>query len=279
MKQAPGYMFGWIEACLRYGGTFGIPEKKSYSYMFDVQKSTVSRHQSAFMDCMRDVFGPDEGGIEVDRRKLLVPEGARFLDSKPIFPLPDLALWMRQVLMSGNQDRETNATFLKIDRVERRDPDPRILRLLVDALRDKKPLRILYQGRNDPIGKRRLISPHAIVDIADRYHVRAFNHDRNRFTDFVLNRISWGEIENDKRLYHGEENDEDWHRKEKVIVSVREGFIAEAIAAEFDLGPDGTKAIEVRKALIPYLVDDHSRDYSKPVSVLNGEQSVNERSS
>jgi hypothetical protein len=41
--------FGWIEACLRYGGTFGPSEKAVYCQHFGLSEPSASRHQAEFV--------------------------------------------------------------------------------------------------------------------------------------------------------------------------------------------------------------------------------------
>ena len=67
-------------------------------------------------------------------------------------------------------------------------PDADILARVTRAIHRKKSIEIRYvsltSGR-----KNRQIVPHALVDSGNRWHVRAFDRENGRFSDFVINRI------------------------------------------------------------------------------------------
>jgi WYL domain len=66
--------------------------------------------------------------------------------------------------------------------------DIQIAAVIVRCLKKKLPVQISYLGRK---GRRDLvISPHRLVYVLDRWHVRAVTHEiKNPFKDFVLSRI------------------------------------------------------------------------------------------
>jgi len=68
-------------------------------------------------------------------------------------------------------------------------PDQRVLSFVTRSLNLQKPLEITYRSLTSGETRREII-PHALVDNALRWHVRAYDRRRDRFTDFVINRIS-----------------------------------------------------------------------------------------
>ncbi len=73
-----------------------------------------------------------------------------------------------------------------------RHVDPEVLRLTLDAVRNRKSIEIRYQSLsgNHPEPTWRWISPHAFAFDLHRWHVRAFCHIDQIFKDFLLPRIS-----------------------------------------------------------------------------------------
>lgn len=60
---------------------------------------------------------------------------------------------------------------------------------LVKAIRERLAVRIRYQSMTSLDESQRLISPHALCNDGFRWHVRAYCHKKQRFSDFVLARI------------------------------------------------------------------------------------------
>lgn len=69
--------------------------------------------------------------------------------------------------------------------------DAGVLRAVLDAMRDKQSVEVLYQSMNsarpDPVWRR--MSPHAFGYDGFRWHARAFCHIDQKFKDFLLPRI------------------------------------------------------------------------------------------
>jgi len=66
---------------------------------------------------------------------------------------------------------------------------PSVVSPLLDGIRNKKGLSILYASMNRPEGTERIIHPHSIVDTGFRWHVRAYCEQRRDFRDFNLGRL------------------------------------------------------------------------------------------
>jgi hypothetical protein len=63
------------------------------------------------------------------------------------------------------------------------------LEALVKAIREKLAVRVRYQSMTSMDESERVLSPHALGNDGFRWHVRAYCHKRQRFSDFVLARI------------------------------------------------------------------------------------------
>ncbi|TCU21810.1 putative DNA-binding transcriptional regulator YafY [Rhizobium azibense] len=72
-----------------------------------------------------------------------------------------------------------------------REVEPTALRAVLDAMRDRKSIEVLYQSMNDirtePVWRR--MSPHAFGYDGFRWHARAYCHIDEKFKDFLLPRI------------------------------------------------------------------------------------------
>jgi len=255
--------FGWIEACLRYAGEFGAAEKVMYCETFGLSEPSASRHQAKFeadfeMRC-GEVFERDDKH-RVRGGKLGLREDAK-LPSKPVFPkMPSLSQWLQQNL-GGNSYFE--------ERIRRRDPDPWVVRPVVRSIRSKMPVRISYHSRNGE--SERVVSPHSIILVAERMHMRAFDHLNNEHRDFVLSRITKAHIVADGPKYVGPDQDNSWTNFRKLVVEEKRMASEEnsRIGVRLDFGLDeyGVKTVQVREPLVHYLIDNMSDAYSSPIRI------------
>lgn len=262
MKSA---FYGWIEASLRYTGRFGPREKTTYQDIFQVSAPTVSRHQEFVANAMeeasetalfhRALNGHVKGG------KLLLLADAK-LPSQSVFArVPTLESWLEDTF---------GGLYFHNECVFRDQADAEIVRLLIRSLVDNKVLRIQYHSKTGIIS--RTISPHIIVKVAGRLHLRAFDHYRNGYRDYVLSRISQIQtMEDSSSSFIGREHDHEWNSY--VTVEVREKTIfnkneTQAIRMDFGLEENGMRPMRVREPLAPYLVDIEDDNFKSPVNIV-----------
>lgn len=94
-------------------------------------------------------------------------------------------------LKSGLGDGLPNAPGLPTESVNTLCiPDAAMLAQITRAIYRHKVLEIKYLSLSSGYKTRR-ISPHALVDNGKRWHVRAFDQENGRFSDFVINRIQF----------------------------------------------------------------------------------------
>lgn len=150
-------------------------------------------------------------------------------------------------------------------------PDLAVLAAVTRALCAKKAVKVSYLSLSSG-QKRREIVPVALADNGLRWHVRAYDRDRERFGDFVLTRISKiqeieGEV--DERELLGA--DEQWARFVELELAPHPDVKwPKAVEADYGM-EDGVLRIKTRAALAGYVLrrwsidstDDHSLD---PVS-------------
>lgn len=255
--------FGWIEGCLRYAGVFGAHEKSGYIKVFGVSESAMSRHQSSFAEIVElyighPVFERNQNGSLLGGKLVISP--SEMLPHVNMFPVPALERWLEDVMGA----RLEKAAF-----IARRSPDLTVLRGVISAIRSNYPISIEYMSRSGKASKR-VISPHSLVDVVGRYHVRAFDHAKNRYGDFVLARIRNLFVPDHQAViaYIGPKDDKDWHDRVAISITVRKGALSEGVRADWGLDEDGVRTMQVRSALASYLIDEPAEGYESPVRVL-----------
>ena len=249
----------WIEASLRFAGQFGAAEKKAYRHRFELTDSMVSRDQDAFL---RRINGRSASAFVIKECGRLRLASGTALPAVPVFsPLPTMTEWLRTML---------GLHFEAIVPIRRAEPPHAILRELVQAISERRPLGFRYQPRKGGPNER-LVSPHVIVDAVGRLHLRGWDHVRNAPRDFVLTRITQVTQTIGAQRFVSQEHDRDWHEQVTLEVRLREGEDRDAVRPDYDLGASDCITRKVRKAFARYLVDDGSlvRDHGlrAPVTV------------
>lgn len=141
-------------------------------------------------------------------------------------------------------------------------PNLEVLGVITRALVAKKAVRVNYLSLSSGLKRRELV-PVALADNGLRWHVRAFDRDKDRFGDFVLTRIAKAqEIEGDVAVHELLAADEQWARIVDLELVPHPG-IAWPKAVEADYGmSDGVLRIKSRAALAGYVLRRWSIDGS-----------------
>ena len=256
--------FGWIEAALRYAGRFSVREKAPYQEIFGVSEATVSRRQARAANiiwkaCGGDVFERTDAGRLV--RGHLQLKNDVVMPRAHIFDrVPSMERWLEDALGERHY-----GSF----EITRSIPDPYVLRMLIRAIQDQHVVRIWYQSRSGE--SQRALSPYVLVRVAGRLHVRGYDHASNQSRDFVLTRILHirpGAATED--LFVPQENDREWQRRVRVIIRDKrdeQGRVRRGVQRDYDLDESGTRVLQVREAVAPYLVDDREAGFESPVLI------------
>lgn len=122
---------------------------------------------------------------------------------------------------------------------------------LVRAVREKRTVLVRYQSMSSPDAER-VLSPLALGHDGFRWHLRAYCHKRNRFSDFVLTRLS------DVRDIGGAsvsiELDTEWNTVVELVLIPHPRLPAEkrnAIAYDYGM-VEGEALLPCRQALLFY---------------------------
>lgn len=249
---------GWISSCLRFAGRLGPREKKILLAALDISEATMSRDQAAFFNML-----PGNGGVRLEGGKLEVVDPAAFTSPDDLLE-PSLDEWLQVML---------GARYVSTVGIERGKPSSNTVRLILKAIQDQCAIFIRYASRSVPEPTWRPVSPHAVVNVAGRYHARCFDHLKGRYGDFVLNRILESTFDrNDLPSYVDGRLDNGWSQVMEVKISLKEGETSLVGSLDFGLDETQSRIIRVRKALAPYVVDHRHEGFEDPVEIKVVEQ-------
>jgi hypothetical protein len=137
-----------------------------------------------------------------------------------------------------------------------------VLKAILAALRYRRnAVSIAYAGRERVSD--RIISPGKLVYILKRHHIRAWDHGRNAYRDFVLSRMTEARRAGERFFAP---HDRDWEEIAVLRFSVNLALPIDfrvALAIEWDLPEDGIHEIECRKALARYVVREMTETTSE----------------
>lgn len=249
---------GWISSCLRFAGRLGPREKKILLAALGVSEATISRDQAALFAML-----PESEEVRLEGGKLEVLDPAAFTAPDNLVE-PSLDEWLKVML---------GTRYVSTVGVERIEPSSNTIRMILKAIHDRRALVIRYASRSSPEPTWRPVSPHAVVDVAGRYHARCFDHLKGRYGDFVLTRILGSTFDrSDTPNYVDGGLDKDWSRVVEVKVSLKEGETSLVGRLDFGLDENRSRIIRVRKALAPYVVDRRHAGFEDPIEIQEVEK-------
>ena len=135
------------------------------------------------------------------------------------------------------------------------NPDIDVLAVLSRAIYNEKAVSIEYRSVSSGLSERDII-PFALVDNGLRWHIRAYDRRRNRFSDFVITRITNPQILVDSEIEEQElkQSDIQWNRiVELKIVAHPKLKYKETIETDYGMA-DGVLDMNVRAAVAGYLL-------------------------
>jgi len=141
-------------------------------------------------------------------------------------------------------------------------PDFGLLGEITRAIHTGRALRIDYLSLSSGAGKR-VIVPVALADNGLRWHVRAYDRQRKRFSDFVLTRITKVKtldetVEGHERI----EADGQWNRRIDLRLVPHPGLThPQAVMADYGMR-DGSLSLNVSAALAGYALQRWAVDCS-----------------
>lgn len=135
------------------------------------------------------------------------------------------------------------------------NPDIDVLAVLSRAIHNEKVVSIQYRSVSSGLSEREIV-PFALVDNGLRWHIRAYDRRRNRFSDFVITRITNPQILGDSPIEEHElkHTDIQWNRivELKIVAHPRLEY-KETIETDYGM-TDGVLDVNVRAAVAGYLL-------------------------
>jgi hypothetical protein len=162
---------------------------------------------------------------------------------EPLFGAPSAEAWL--------QADETGLTVMPVEvaPMPSRRIDAWLLRRILAAKRRHETLHVKYQPMDEPNPSWRWITPVALGSDGVRWHLRAYNHDADRFDDMLFPRIlEIGKTQSERAV----PPDLDWDRYVTVrIRPARHLSSSQRAVVAADYGMDGDEGtIKVRAALL-----------------------------
>jgi predicted DNA-binding transcriptional regulator YafY len=125
------------------------------------------------------------------------------------------------------------------------------VKLILSAIQNEQTLSILYHSNNDKL--RRTLSPHHLVYVNHRYHVRAYCHLERGFFDFTLARMK--AIKPSAIKWRSATNDDDWHQYTQLCFEINPALpetVRSMLKIDYQLKRN-QQCICTRKVLVFYI--------------------------
>lgn len=151
-------------------------------------------------------------------------------------------------------------------------PNLDVLAVLTRGIYNKKVVSIEYRSLSSGFTQRDIL-PFALVDNGLRWHIRAYDRRRDRFTDFVITRITNPFIKNEELISEDESPHKDiqWNRiVELTIVPHPKLEHKETIDTDYGM-TDGKLELKVRAAVAGYLLRRWNVDCSAEGTLTGAE--------
>lgn len=172
-------------------------------------------------------------------------------------------------LSSGFGDYLTDNDEFKVAHTLRLSPpDLNVTAAITRAITTKRPIEIEYLSVTSGQSKKILV-PFAILDSGLRWHIRAYDRQKSRFADFVINRIINAKVLNNESIQPHEESNEDsqWTSFVDLIIQVHPKNEKDKQVIEHEYGMiDGTLIKHIRKAYVGYLLRSWDIDCTEDAS-------------
>ena len=221
--------------------------------MFSVSEPQASKDLTLYQE-----MAPDNATYDKVSKRYVAAEGC-----KAVFLKGGSADYLRRLRSLGEGLLESGESWIgsppEIDVVvsPTREVNADCLHTVLQAIREDRSLDIFYQSmgkeRPDPVWRR--ITPHAMGFDGFRWHVRAFCHQSCFYKDFLIPRIfetrDFGDPGQDGQL------DRFWNEKFAIIIAPHPDLSPQqqaVVAKDYSMDADGTKSIEVRYAMLFYVL-------------------------
>ena len=245
IKPSQRKRYEFIEFQLMWGGTVG---RKILTEKFEISPQQATLDLTSYLD-----LEPKNMAYDPRQRTYIARSGFR-----PAFVKGEASEYFQHLEMLHHGFRAPNevwpANIPEFDAVaaSTRKTDPDILKAVLRAIRDRHCIEVMYVSLSSESDSPRCLYPHAIASDGHRWHMRAFDGDKNRYSDFVLSRVEKvaTNADNDQELPEDEEwsNIVDLRLQPDPALSDRQ---RERLEIEYDMSK-GELLLKVRQAMLFY---------------------------
>lgn len=151
---------------------------------------------------------------------------------------------------------EADDAWYEDGRIDFLTPDRQVFAVVREACLSKSGLDTTYASMAHPKGHRRLLYPHTMVRLLQRWHVRAWCTLRESYCDFTLGRMSRPQVHQVPRP--DLPRDADWEEQIDVRLGAHRALGIEqeqTIRGEY-FGGAVARRLRVRRALLNYVIND-----------------------
>ena len=225
----------------------------------------------------------DPQGVAYDKR---AKRYAAEQDFEPVLARPDARRFLGELRLVDLGILSPEDTLLgalppfDATPVPERAIDPSVLRVILNAIREKRAIDTLYQSMTRPNPSRRVIEPHALAHDGFRWHARAFDRETGMFRDFVLGRLGRPKLAGPAlSVAH---QDDDWQSLVPLLIAPHPKLTpaqARAIAVDYRIKGRSLR-LEVRRALLFYALkrlgldvkEDARPPHEQHITLLNRDE-------
>ena len=243
----------FVEFQLHWEGSVG---RRKLQDQFSISPQQATNDLTAYMDAC-------PGNMIYDpRRKTYVP-GATF---RPVLTLGEASEYLMHLDILHRGYREagdiwaTSIPVFDAVSVRSRKISSVVLKHVLQSMRSRSCMKARYLTlSSDNTGVRTLL-PHAIASDGHRWHMRAFDIENKRYSDFVLSRLKTTELIDAPEQEIPE--DSAWNASVEVILKAEPTLDqSKKQRLEFDYGmTNGQLRFSVRKAMLSYYLRHYGFD-------------------
>ncbi|MCB1468120.1 MAG: WYL domain-containing protein [Rhizobiaceae bacterium] len=182
IKPSQRKRYEFIEFQLMWDGTVG---RKLLKDKFEISLQQATLDLTSYLD-----LAPKN--MVYDPRQRTYVAGFNF---RPSFIKGEAKEYLHhlEMLYHGyrSEDEIWPASIPEFDAVaaSSRNTDPKTLKTVLRAIRDRHCLEVMYVSLSSESESPRCLYPHAIASDGHRWHMRAYDEDKDRHSDFVLSRV------------------------------------------------------------------------------------------
>ena len=237
--------FEFIEFQLHWEGSVG---RRKLQDQFSISPQQATNDLTAYMDAC-------PGNMIYDPRQKTYVPGSKF---RPVLTQGEASEYLMHldILHHGyREESEVWATSIPVFdavSVRSRKISSEVLKHVLQSVRSRSCLKARYISLSSDNAGFRILLPHAIASDGHRWHMRAFDIENKRYSDFVLSRLE--KTEPAGLPEHDVPEDTAWNANVEVVLKAEPALDqSKKERLEFEYGmTDGRLRFSVRQAMLFY---------------------------